>query len=66
VSRAVNRAQEFRTRAIRYCAGIKPQFLEKIFDAFQQTGRPREGLGLGLAMSKAVVEMHGGKIFVKE
>ncbi len=42
--------------------GIEPQFLEKIFDAFEQVGVRREGLGLGLAISKAVVEMHGGKI----
>jgi two-component system, cell cycle sensor histidine kinase and response regulator CckA len=42
--------------------GIEPQFLEKIFDAFEQVGLRREGLGLGLAISKAVVEMHGGTI----
>ena len=42
--------------------GIEPEFLEKIFDAFQQVGSRGEGLGLGLAISKAVVEMHGGSI----
>jgi PAS domain S-box-containing protein len=42
--------------------GIQPQFLEKIFDAFEQVDSTREGLGLGLAISKAIVEMHGGKI----
>ena len=42
--------------------GIAPEFLEKIFDAFEQVGSRGEGLGLGLAISKAVVEMHGGSI----
>ncbi|MDB6147645.1 MAG: multi-sensor hybrid histidine kinase [Spartobacteria bacterium] len=42
--------------------GIEPQFLEKIFDAFEQIDAGREGLGLGLAISKGIVEMHGGFI----
>jgi signal transduction histidine kinase len=42
--------------------GIESQYLEKIFGAFEQVGPRREGLGLGLAISKAIVEMHGGTI----
>jgi PAS domain S-box-containing protein len=42
--------------------GIEPANLEKIFDAFEQGGTRREGLGLGLAISKAIVEMHRGSI----
>lgn len=42
--------------------GIAPESLEKIFDAFEQVGERREGLGLGLAISKAIVERHGGTI----
>ena len=42
--------------------GIAPEFLEKIFAAFEQLEMRREGLGLGLAISKAIVEMHGGSI----
>jgi two-component system CheB/CheR fusion protein len=42
--------------------GIEPQLLEKIFDAFEQGGTRKEGLGLGLAISKAIVEMHRGSI----
>jgi signal transduction histidine kinase len=42
--------------------GIEAQSLEKIFDAFEQVGEQREGLGLGLAITKAIVEMHGGTI----
>jgi two-component system, chemotaxis family, CheB/CheR fusion protein len=42
--------------------GIEPQNLEKIFDAFEQGSTRRGGLGLGLAISKAIVEMHHGSI----
>jgi signal transduction histidine kinase len=42
--------------------GIEPKFLEKIFDAFEQVDTRREGLGLGLAISKAIIEAHGGTI----
>ncbi len=42
--------------------GIEPESLDKIFDAFEQLGQRREGLGLGLAISKAVIEMHEGTI----
>jgi PAS domain S-box-containing protein len=46
--------------------GIEPEALPTIFDAFEQGRRaiPRRygGLGLGLAVSKAIVEMHGGSI----
>jgi signal transduction histidine kinase len=42
--------------------GIEPRFLEKIFEAFEQLETRREGLGLGLAISKALIEMHGGTI----
>lgn len=42
--------------------GIDPELMPKLFTAFQQGSSPAEGLGLGLAICKAVVEMHGGKI----
>ena len=46
--------------------GIEPEALPKIFNAFEQAGRKitREfgGLGLGLAICRALVEMHGGAI----
>jgi two-component system CheB/CheR fusion protein len=46
--------------------GIEPDVLEDIFDAFQQgtqvITRRFGGLGLGLAISKAIVELHGGSL----
>ena len=46
--------------------GIKPEFLPYIFDRFRQadatTTRTHGGLGLGLAISKNLVELHGGTI----
>nr|MBA2436505.1 PAS domain S-box protein [Chthoniobacterales bacterium] len=43
-------------------AGIAPEHPGKIFDAFEQVSERHEGLGLGLAISKAIVDLHGGQI----
>jgi signal transduction histidine kinase/HAMP domain-containing protein len=49
--------------------GIPPDEANKIFDEFYQMSRPgrekSKGVGLGLAISKKLVEMHGGKIAVE-
>jgi signal transduction histidine kinase len=48
--------------------GIVPEMLPRVFDAFEQgAGVTRQfgGLGLGLAISKALVELHGGAIRVE-
>lgn len=43
--------------------GILSEKLDRIFDAFEQGARPSQaGLGLGLAICKALVEMHSGAI----
>jgi PAS domain S-box-containing protein len=46
--------------------GIEPDVLPRIFDAFEQADRriTRQfgGLGLGLAVSRALVELHGGRL----
>ena len=46
--------------------GIAADDLDRIFQEFQQTeagARHHEGTGLGLALSKRFVEMHGGRIW---
>ena len=46
--------------------GIAAEDLDRIFEEFQQTeagARQLEGTGLGLALSKRFVEMHGGRIW---
>jgi len=46
--------------------GIEPDAMEHIFDAFNQGQRGTShrfgGLGLGLAISKAILELHGGSL----
>ena len=42
--------------------GIEPQFVGRVFAAFEKADSRSEGLGLGLAISKAIVEMHAGTI----
>lgn len=48
--------------------GIPPEELPKLFDRFYQAKRARErksGLGLGLYITKGLVEAHGGRIRVE-
>jgi PAS domain S-box-containing protein len=46
--------------------GISEDFMPSVFDLFSQADRslhrPRGGLGIGLTVVRALVEMHGGKV----
>ena len=58
-------------REVRFCVtdtgpGIEAQDLPHIFDRFWQARRVRRGgVGLGLAISKGIVEAHGGRIWAR-
>jgi signal transduction histidine kinase len=48
--------------------GIRPEDLQAIFEEFRQVGddaHKREGTGLGLTLTKRLVELHGGTIRVE-
>ena len=63
------RPEEIEIRVIDTGIGIETEKIDKIFNAFEQgqTSITRRfgGLGLGLAISKAMVDAHGGKIRVE-
>ncbi len=68
--RAVNENHsELKVEVIDSGIGIDQDHIERIFLEFQQADRQRDenlgGTGIGLALTKRLVELHGGKIGVK-
>lgn len=47
-------------------SGIDPEDKVRIFGAFETGDGPAQGTGLGLAICKAIVEAHGGRIWVAD
>ncbi|HML06448.1 MAG TPA: ATP-binding protein [Methanobacterium sp.] len=47
--------------------GMDEEYLDRIFVIFQRlhTREKYEGSGIGLAITKKIIEMHGGKVWVK-
>jgi signal transduction histidine kinase len=48
--------------------GIPAAQSERVFDAFYRgdSARDGDGAGLGLAISRAIVEAHGGRIWLED
>lgn len=45
--------------------GIDPRYHNRIFELFEKLDPDAEGTGIGLALSKRIIEMHGGRIWVE-
>lgn len=45
--------------------GIEPEQQEKVFGLFNKLDANTEGTGIGLALVKRIVEVHGGKIWIE-
>ena len=45
--------------------GIAPKYHEQVFGLFNRLSQDVEGTGVGLALVKRIVEIHGGKIWIE-
>jgi len=45
--------------------GIEPRYLSKIFGLFEKLDGRSEGTGIGLAIVKRIIEVHGGRIWAE-
>ena len=45
--------------------GIESQYREQIFGLFNRLNQSYEGTGIGLALVKHIVEVHGGSVWVE-
>ena len=45
--------------------GIDPRYHQKAFELFDKFDRHSQGVGLGLALIKRIVEVHGGRVWIE-
>lgn len=45
--------------------GIAPQHYERVFGLFHKLDPKTDGTGIGLALVKRIIEVHGGRIWVE-
>jgi signal transduction histidine kinase len=62
-SQIINRQQTFFVKD--NGIGIAPEYHKKVFGLFDKLDARTEGTGIGLALVKRIVEVHGGKIWVE-
>ncbi|HEX5220385.1 MAG TPA: MASE1 domain-containing protein [Verrucomicrobiae bacterium] len=69
VERSASGGAELRVTVRDTGIGILPKDHERIFAEFEQVdssyGRQQQGTGLGLALTKRLIELHGGRIWVE-
>ncbi len=46
--------------------GVDPALRDRIFEPFFSTSQSERALGLGLPVSRAIVESHGGKLWLSD
>ncbi|MBT5456039.1 MAG: HAMP domain-containing histidine kinase, partial [Rhodospirillaceae bacterium] len=66
VDAAVNETGDVLVRVVDTGVGVSPDDIPKILRPFEQVdsslARPHEGTGLGLPLTKSLVELHGGEL----
>ncbi len=65
---SARRDGEVRVSVVDTGPGIAPEDLERVFEEFQQTelgAAQREGTGLGLALSRKLIDLYGGRIWAQ-
>jgi signal transduction histidine kinase len=62
---ALRDSQEWVVTVLDNGRGVDPENSSRIFDMFARAGTDVDGAGIGLAVSRRIVEAHGGRIWVE-